>query len=430
MPIADPQEVLTAVQKYHLMEEAHLAQLTPQFLHQFSDPADLLQELVNRSWLSPLHAERVFDGQPETLKVGPYILLEQLGEGGMGLVYKAKHKMMKRIAVLKLIRSELKGNEKVSMRFGREIQAAARLQHPNIVAAYEAGEADDGTEYFAMEYVDGIDLGQHVLKNGPCEVMKACDYIRQAALGLQHAHESGLIHRDIKPDNLLLGKKDGVVKLLDLGLCRVNDPAGGKVDTALTMRGTALGTPEYMAPEQIRDSTTVDIRADLYSLGCTFYYLLAGKDAFQARTPTEVMYMQIRNDPTPITTYRNDVPPNVVAILKKLMEKKPQDRYQTPAEVAQALSAVLGNTRPASSPAAKVPENARRGSGTGSGAGGGYKPPPAAAAPSPFEPQPGAQAGYQPQPAQSNFYLAVGLVIAGLAMTILVVIAAILIFNR
>ena len=217
---------------------------------------------------------------------------------------------------------------------------AAALSHPNIVHAYDADEIG-GTHLLVMEYIEGAnDLAKLVKKNGPLPVEKACDYIRQAALGLQHAYERGMVHRDIKPANLLLTTDEKTVKVLDMGLARL-DHAGTEEDdksSTMTREGTVMGTPDYIAPEQAMDSHTVDIRADLYSLGCTFYFLLTGRVPFPGGTLMEKVMKHRLDEPKPVEQLRPDVPPEVCNILRKLMAKKPEDRYQTPAEAAAMLS--------------------------------------------------------------------------------------------
>ena len=209
-----------------------------------------------------------------------YEILRELGRGGMGVVYLARNKLMGRLEVLKVVGGHLVERPGVRDRFLREVQSAARLHHTNIVAAYSALRLGDGL-VLAMEYVEGLDLQKMVKTKGPLPVAHACYFIHQAALGLQHAHERGMVHRDIKPANLILapeGKK-AVVKVLDFGLAKVSSE--GQADSGLTREGQMLGTPDYIAPEQIRNAQSADIRADIYSLGCTFYYLLTGGPPFR-----------------------------------------------------------------------------------------------------------------------------------------------------
>ena len=271
-------------------------------------------------------------------QVRGYELLELLGAGGMGQVYKARHRLMKRIVAVKLIRKECLTHPTAVRRFQREVQAAAKLLHPNIVLAYDADQAG-ATHFFVMEYVQGKDLRQVVKERGPLPVSEACDYIAQAAHGLQHAYENGLVHRDIKPGNLIVDSR-GVLKILDLGLARLTEDT--TLSNAMTQEGALLGTVDFMAPEQTRQASKVDIRADLYSLGCTFYYLLTGKVPFPGNTTVDKVMKHAEQEPTPLTELRPDVPPAVAAIVRKLMAKDPDQRYPTPAALSEALTSVKG----------------------------------------------------------------------------------------
>ncbi len=268
-------------------------------------------------------------------KLPGYDILEILGQGGMGTVYKARHLRMKRMVALKVIRRDQHVSPQTQQRFNQEIEAAAQLTHPNVVMAYDANEVD-GVLYFVMEYIEGVDLGKLLRDHGPFRVEQACDYVRQAALGLQHAHERGLVHRDIKPSNLLLTKGEGLVKILDMGLARLHESIDQPA-SQLTGTGVVMGTPDFMSPEQARDSRSVDIRSDLYSLGCTFYCLLTGRVLFPEGTYTEKLLKHVMDQPTPVTALRDDVPAAVADIVAKLLAKRPEDRYQTPADLADAL---------------------------------------------------------------------------------------------
>jgi serine/threonine-protein kinase len=310
--------------------------LLPRFT---SDPRGLATALLKRHWLTPFQINRLFAGRGTELVLDNYVLLERLGEGGMGQVFKARNWKLDKVVALKLIRKDLLTNKTVVGRFEREVAATAQLDHPNIIRAYDAGRTDEGL-FIVMEYVEGIDLGRLVKEKGRVPSLKACEYIRQAALGLQHAHEKGLIHRDIKPPNLLLAAQGEVIKILDLGLARIQDSTDfmdQPDQPALTQLGVIVGTVDFIAPEQARDSRTVDIRADLYSLGCTFLYLLTGRVPYPGGTPTEKLIKHAL-DPLPSML---DVPAAVRGIVLKLMAKKPAERYQTPAELVEALSRVL-----------------------------------------------------------------------------------------
>ena len=203
---------------------------------------------------------------------------------------------MNRVVALKVIRRESLADAEAVGRFYREIQVVSQLDHPNVVHAYDAGPVG-ATHFLAMEYVEGTDLGRLVKQSGPLPVAQACDYIRQAALGLQHAHERGLVHRDIKPHNLIMSLSDGLIKVADLGLARLSRTANEDLTAVLTSANTTgsltpqnavmMGTADYLAPEQALDFHKADIRADIYGLGCTFYYLLTGRPPFAGTTLAE-----------------------------------------------------------------------------------------------------------------------------------------------
>jgi formylglycine-generating enzyme required for sulfatase activity len=254
-------------------------------------------------------------------------------------------------------------DEQTVERFRREVEAAAKLSHPNIVTAHDAEQAGD-THFLVMEFVEGISLAELVAKQGPLPVPQACGCIRQAALGLQHAHERGMVHRDVKPQNLMLTPASpiasapggGIVKLLDFGLARfVSETPQAN---ALTRENAVMGTPVYMAPEQACDAHAAGIRADIYSLGCTTYFLLTGDPPFAGATAIEYLAKHLTQEPTPIETLRPEVPTEVAAIVRKMMAKKPEERYQTPAEVAQALEPFAEKSGDSATwPGATVPTN-------------------------------------------------------------------------
>jgi DNA-binding beta-propeller fold protein YncE len=243
--------------------------------------------------------------------------------------------MMERCVALKTIGRDLDARPELVERFRREVKAAARLSHPNIVAAYDAEQAGR-THFLVMEYVEGIDLARLVAQRGKLPIEEACEYVRQASLGLQHAHEKGMIHRDIKPHNLMVTPA-GQVKILDFGLALFAREAGSESD-ALTSHGVVMGTADYMAPEQASDSHHADIRADIYSLGCTLYHLLTGHVPFPKGTFLDKVVRHATKKPTPISQLRSELPSELVRVVERMMAKKPEQRYQTPAEVAQALA--------------------------------------------------------------------------------------------
>ena len=271
-----------------------------------------------------------------------YQVLRELGRGGMGVVYLAENTLMGRKEVLKVVGSHLLNRKTIFERFLREIRAASQLQHPNIVRAYSASRIGESL-VLAMEYVEGHDLEKLLEQKGPLPVQHACNFAYQAALGLQHAHERGMVHRDIKPGNLMLtteGNKP-VIKILDFGLAKVTSE--GAVDSGLTHEGQMLGTPHYISPEQTLNAQKADIRADIYSLGCTLYCLLTGHPPFDAPSLYELLQAHHSMDAQPLNGVRPDVPVELAALVAKMMAKAPQDRFQTPLQVAQAWLRLPGS---------------------------------------------------------------------------------------
>ncbi|MBY0527566.1 MAG: serine/threonine protein kinase [Gemmataceae bacterium] len=340
-----------------------------------ANPRALAKELIQRGWLTPYQVNQLFLGKGSELVMGAYSVLERLGEGGTGQVFKARHMRMERTVALKLIRQELLSDPEVVGRFYREVQVLSQLSHPNIVHAYDAGPLG-AAHFLVMEYVEGTDLSAMVKKQGPLGWEQSCDYISQAAQGLQHAHERALVHRDIKPSNLLVTRDQGPkakvnvaeakivsdaaatqaiaapvlhpwgqVKLLDLGLARLRKGVDGELTQTLTPVGAGavtMGTPDYLAPEQALDFHQVDIRADIYGLGCTLYYLLTGKPPFAGGTLAQKLMRHQQVEAPSLKQSRTDLPAGLEPILRKMMAKKPEDRYQTPAQVATALATLTG----------------------------------------------------------------------------------------
>jgi serine/threonine protein kinase len=265
-------------------------------------------------------------------------VIRELGRGGMGIVYLARNNLMDRPEVLKIVNKQLLYHPGAAERFLREIRSAAKLSHPNIVTAYSAFQAGE-LLVFAMEYVEGETLAQFVKAHGPLPVANACYYVHQVALGLQHAFEKGMVHRDIKPQNLILARenKKHVVKILDFGLAKATRE-GEEADRGLTGTGAMLGTPDYIAPEQTLDAAKADIRADIYSLGCTLYYLLAGTPPFKANSRFELLQAHHMKDAVPLNQIRADVPADLAAVTARMMAKDQAKRPQQPVEVARALA--------------------------------------------------------------------------------------------
>jgi len=271
-----------------------------------------------------------------TRRFGQYELLEQIGAGGMGTVWKAQHLRLQRPVAIKFLPRDRVQDSQAVARFDREMAAVGKLDHQHLVRAHDAGEVD-GQPFLVMEYVAGLDLSAIVQRWGPLPVPEACEVIRQAALGLQYAHEHGLIHRDIKPSNLML-TRGGQIKILDLGLALLRAqqaPAG-----ELTYEGQVMGTADYVAPEQVSDSHSVDARADIYSLGCTLYKLLSGQAPFTGpryRGAFDRMMGHVRDAAPSIRNSRSDLPPELVAVVERMMAKDRESRYATPLDAAAAL---------------------------------------------------------------------------------------------
>jgi serine/threonine-protein kinase len=287
----------------------------------------------------------LFQAHGQDLVLGPFRIIDYLGKGGVSQVFKAWHTSRNCIVALKVIHSDLLTNAEAVRRFEREMRVVGRLNHPNVVRAFE-DDAIGAAHFYAMEFIEGTDLNKLVQLGGPLPPATACACIRQAALGLQHAHELGLIHRDIKPANLVLVKAHGpqaadVVKILDFGLARLRASPDQGAPDVLTAEGALIGTADYLSPEQAIDPRYVDTRADIYSLGCSFHFLLAGAPPYPGKSVVEKLYKH-RTAPVPEAP---GLPADIAAVAKKMMAKKPDDRYQTPADVAKALE-------PLSSPAA------------------------------------------------------------------------------
>jgi serine/threonine protein kinase len=341
--------LIDSLRASQLLTAQQLQDIEQHSFRQLDKPVELARELVSRGWITRYQAQQLMQGHGSELVLGAYRLLERLGEGGMGQVYKALHQPMNRIVALKIVRSELLEDPRTLKRFRREVQAAAKLKHPNIITVFDAAQAGD-THFLAMEYIDGADLAEIVRESGPLLVATACDYIRQAALGLQHAHERGMVHRDIKPSNLLVTRSRpvGVVKILDMGLARPvkTEFFDQPQQTAVTIDGTVVGTPDFMAPEQAKSSNSVDHRADIYSLGCTLYYLLTARLPFPEVTPMEKLIKHQLEEPYPVEMIRGDVPAQLLAALRSMLVKNPDERMQTAAEVAAALEPFCGHEAP------------------------------------------------------------------------------------
>ena len=281
--------------------------------------------LVDHQELTQFQASAALQRRSSALVIGDYHILDLIAAGGMGQVYKARHRIMKRLVAIKIMHTARATNPNLVQRFYREVEAAARLSHPNIVPAYDAGEAPGGL-YMAMEYVDGVDLSVILRKVGALSVNQAINITLQVARGLAYAHRHRVIHRDIKPGNILLDR-DGTVKILDMGLARFTEEEAAEV--SLTMVGPLMGTVEYMAPEHAANPKNADHRSDIYSLGCTMYRLLTGRLPYGGETAVEKVIAQ-REHPIPLLSdIVGEIPESLQGIFARMVAKTPEDRYQS-----------------------------------------------------------------------------------------------------
>ncbi len=331
-----------AVYAAGLLSDVQAKKLTPAAYAKVPNAESIARQLVKLGWLTAFQAKLLLDGDPVTF--GKYRLLDKLGEGGMGQVFKAQDLKLGRLVALKTIRGDYVNHPQAMKRFDREARAAAALSHPHIVTLYAADEVN-GVRYLAMEFIAGADLSQLVQAEGKLPLPQACDYVRQAALGLAHAHAAGLVHRDVKPANLLLAKAPsgagsspslypwGQVKVSDLGLARLHVA----VDSGATKDGVMIGTIDYMAPEQARDASGVDAKADLYSLGCTLFHLLTGKMPYAGETVINKMLAHQTDAVPKLREALPTAPEGLEKLLHSLLAKEAKDRPANAGAVADAL---------------------------------------------------------------------------------------------
>ena len=309
------------------------------------DGMRLLAHLKAEGKLTAYQAKQVANGEGARLVLGNYLILSRVGAGGMGVVYKAIHRRMERVVAVKVIKRGSSSSE-FADRFRREIQAAARLNHPNVVVAFDADECELG-EFLVMEYVEGTDLEEIVNASGPLSAAAAIDAIHQAAQGMNYAHSQGVVHRDIKPANLMRDVS-GAVKVADLGLARLTQ-AGVDVaeEAALTQFGTIAGTVDFMAPEQALDTHAADHRADIYSLGCTMFYLLTGQPVFDEATVVGRLLAHREKSPSSLCEFDSAIAPELDVIFRRMVAKDPDDRYESMSGVCDALDTLRGTASPA-----------------------------------------------------------------------------------
>ncbi len=336
---------LDLLQQSGLVSDAQMLILKTEFSGQEKKPENprvLADELVKRGILTEWQADMLAQGKHRGFRLGSYRILRPLGQGGMSKVFLAEHEMMHRRCAIKVLPTKYQEDPDLLRRFHIEARAIAALDHPHIVRAYDfAKDVKYGKEipYLVMEYVEGQDLRQMIDKQGPMDYRKAADLIAQAAEGLAHAHDAGFVHRDIKPANLLVDP-NGVLKILDLGLASATFE-GEDAWQGSEGEQSAVGTADYVAPEQVMDSRGVDGRADIYSLGFTFYFLLTGKRPFPKSTLVELLMAHRVENPEPLSKLRPDVPLELVSIVEQMTAKNPAMRFQTAKDVAERLRAWL-----------------------------------------------------------------------------------------
>jgi eukaryotic-like serine/threonine-protein kinase len=362
MVIASCDNLLSALRSLQLFSSQQVDEIERELLPHYPDAFDLSEHLVQIDWLTAYQRRLLFEDRWNELAVGPFQILDRLGEGGVGEVFKAWDTVHGRIVALKVLRQHLAANPEAVQELQRERLAVIHLIHPNIIKTYDAAQVD-GLHYFAMEYVEGMDLHDYVQRHGPLAVEQACEYVRQTATGLQHAHQAGLVHRDVKPANLFLVNSSAdavgagparrrpgetVVKILDWGLARLKPSSSESADaTGLEFnaeKGLLIGTADYLAPEQARDAMLVDIRADIYSLGCVFYYLLTGEPPFSAPSLMQKLIQHRDESPPPVQAKRPDVGDELNAVLLRMMAKQPAKRFQIPLLAAAALRRFCSGT--------------------------------------------------------------------------------------
>lgn len=334
-----PPEFLSAMERAGVLPDAQWREVRERFGDGsgLSDAVALAKRLIKEGLITEFQARRLLKGK-QRINYGRYVLIDHIGKGARGQVYKARHRLMDRVVALKAIRPDTRMSKNSVARFFREMKMVALLDHPNVVRAIDA-DIQDGSPYIVMEYLAGEDLEHIFVRRGALPLNDVLDYIGQACRGLQHAHEKGVIHRDVKPTNLFLAEH-GVVKLLDLGLGELIDTEGKSDKVFDTDEGIVVGTTDYMSPEQIRNRP-IDARTDLFGLGCTMYRLLSGSYAFPGLTREDRLVKRIRQPHVPIQDVRPDVPTLVARIIDRLLALRPEDRFESAAEVADSIEAVL-----------------------------------------------------------------------------------------
>jgi eukaryotic-like serine/threonine-protein kinase len=337
MPFASSTDLLDWLDSNLFLNAEQVEELRP-ISHEKPDLYGFAKEMLRRDWMTPFQINQILKDNADNLIVGCNRLQMRLGEGAMGQVYKAWNVRLGRVVAVKMLHGDHMYNGKAMERFRREMQTTAQLDHPNIVLVRDADEIRR-IPYLVMDFIIGVDLAQKVKNEGPQPLRESVEYIRQAALGCQHAFERGIVHRDLKPSNMILTRNgDGspLVRILDFGLARFEREETDQ--KPLTQMGRILGTVDFIAPEQAQDAHRVDVRADIYSLGCTLYYLLTGQPPFVGADQLEKLTARLSDSAPPLRHLRADAPAELEAVVAMMLARLPTDRYSTPIEVAQALA--------------------------------------------------------------------------------------------
>ncbi|MGL6074929.1 MAG: serine/threonine protein kinase [Fimbriiglobus sp.] len=331
-------EFLDVVRKSELIDTAKLNAFLASQQTDFASPSALAKSLLANGFITQFHADQLIRGKYRGFFLGKYKILDRIGLGGMGQVFLGEHSALKRRIAIKVLPPDRAENKFSRERFTREARAAAQLDHPNIVRAFDF-DADGDVMFLVMEYVEGVTLHDLVQKVGPIEQNRAVHFLIQSASGLAYLKQHNMIHRDIKPANILVDRL-GVIKILDLGLVRSS--AGNDQENLTQGEGVKmLGTADYLAPEQAIDCSNVDTRADIYSLGATAYYILTGKPPFEADKVSQKLLMHQVKPVTPVHKVVLGLTEEFSAIITKMLAKKPEDRYQTPQDLIAALEPFL-----------------------------------------------------------------------------------------
>jgi serine/threonine-protein kinase len=335
--VLDPTRFMESLVRSELLTAAQLADLERNLQPQFADPLVMARSLVNRGWLTALQANRILTGRAASLRLGPYLMLEKIGQGGLGKIYKARHIQQNRIVAVKIFHPEHIVRGEGVRRLHRVMEALSRLEHTHLLKVYGLGQA--GSTYFVvMDYVAGTDMGQWLMARGRQSIPIAVDWVRQAALGLHAAYEAGLVHGDLRPSHLLVpAKGNSGLKLIDVGLSawalRLTEPASHDL-----LLDSANGWPDYTAPERLPDRSAGDIRSDIYSLGCILYALLTGRPPYADAPFEQKADYHAEGRYLPIEQARKDVPSGLAAVLRGMLAAHADGRYPTPGELARDLA--------------------------------------------------------------------------------------------